>query len=339
MPDPVGLAQDLGGFVAAMRRIDTAGGPIAARDGSRGVPLARRDAATREAIAQLDGVVDSPAVTAAWDATVRAPKWQRPGVWIHGDLLPGNVLVEGRGRLSAVIDFGCMAVEDPAYDAMAVWTLFEADGREAFRSAIEVDDATWARGRGWALVRADRPALLHAHQPRVRTRCPARDPRGAGPRRDVGISPSRTPYLATYRDGSSMSAMRRCLMIMELGLVLILVFVITFRSMQRRAAAVAGEAGTVAAGTTGESQSRARMAASLSLACALLLPASLLLPPIPFHLEFQAPFAGIVLGALAIVRLGNRFGSRWQVVARLGVGLSITWILVVFAALALMLSE
>ena len=151
MADPVGLAHDLGAFVAALRRIDAAEGPIAGRDGSRGIPLFRRDAATREAIAQLDGVVDSPAVTAAWEAAVRAPTWRRPGVWIHGDLLSGNVLVDGRGRLRAVIDFGCMVVGDPACDVMAAWTLFEAEGREAFRSAIGVDDATWARGRGWAL--------------------------------------------------------------------------------------------------------------------------------------------------------------------------------------------
>jgi aminoglycoside phosphotransferase (APT) family kinase protein len=149
--DPVGLAQDLGGFVAALRRLDTAGGPVAGQDGSRGVPLARRDAATREAIAQLDGLIDSPAVTVAWDAALRAPAWQQPGVWIHGDLLSGNVLVDGHGRLSAVIDFGCMAVGDPACDVMAAWTLFEAAGREAFRSGVAVDDATWARGRGWAL--------------------------------------------------------------------------------------------------------------------------------------------------------------------------------------------
>jgi hypothetical protein len=128
-------------------------------------------------------------------------------------------------------------------------------------------------------------------------------------------------------------------MIMELGLVLIVLFVITFRSMQRQAAAVAGEAGTVAAGTAGDSRpSRARTAASASLVCALLVPASLLLPPIPFHLEFQAPFAGILLGVLAIVRLGDRFGSRWQLVAWLGVGLSIIWTLAVSAALALMLA-
>jgi aminoglycoside phosphotransferase (APT) family kinase protein len=133
-----------------MRRIDTAGGPIAGRDGSRGLPLARRDSATCEAIAQLDRVIDGPAVTAAWEAAVRAPTWRLPGVWIHGDLLSGNVLVDGSGRLSAVIDFGCMVVGDPACDVMATWTLFSAEGREAFCSAIAVDDAT-GRGRGWAL--------------------------------------------------------------------------------------------------------------------------------------------------------------------------------------------
>jgi len=129
-------------------------------------------------------------------------------------------------------------------------------------------------------------------------------------------------------------------MIMELGLVLTVAFALTFRSMQRQAAAVSGEAGTVAAGTGGETPSAgARTAAIASLACALLLPASLLLPPIPFHLELQTPFVGIILGVLAIVRLGNRFASRWQVVAWLGVALSITCILLVFAAFALMLYE
>jgi hypothetical protein len=129
-------------------------------------------------------------------------------------------------------------------------------------------------------------------------------------------------------------------MIMELGLVLIVAFVITFRSMQRQAAAVSGEAGTVTASTGRETPSHAaRTAAIASLACALLLPASLLLPAIPFHLELQAPFVGIILGVLAIVGLGNRFTSRWQMVAWLGVALSITCILLVFAAFAMMLYE
>jgi len=127
-------------------------------------------------------------------------------------------------------------------------------------------------------------------------------------------------------------------MIMELGLVLIVVFVITFRSMQRQAAAATGD--TVAANTGGETRSAgAKTAASASLACALLLPASLMLPPFPSHLELQAPFVGIILGVLAIARLGNRLGTRWLLVAWLSVALSVTWILLVFAAFALMLFE
>jgi len=33
---------------------------------------------------------------------------------------------------------------------MIAWTLLSTE-RDAFRAALPVDDATWARGRGWAL--------------------------------------------------------------------------------------------------------------------------------------------------------------------------------------------
>ncbi len=127
-------------------------------------------------------------------------------------------------------------------------------------------------------------------------------------------------------------------MIMELGLVLFVAFVITFRSMQRQALSVALEAGIAAERTARTSRSSgARTAASASLACALLVPASLLLPPIPSHLELQAPFAGIIVGILALDRLGTRFTPRWRMVAWLGIGLSIAWMLLALATLALML--
>jgi aminoglycoside phosphotransferase (APT) family kinase protein len=143
----VALAQ----FVAAIQRIDTTDGPRAGpHNFGRGVPLAMRDAYTRAAIAKLDGVLDTDAVTAAWDDALQAPAWDRPPVWIHGDLHAGNLLVE-RGRLSAVIDFGGLGVGDPACDFMAAWTLFSGESREAFRTALAVDDASWARSRGWAL--------------------------------------------------------------------------------------------------------------------------------------------------------------------------------------------
>ena len=112
--------------------------------------MQRRDAATRAAIAALREELDAPALTVAWEEALAALVWERPPVWIHGDLDARNLLVTD-GRLSAVIDFGCLAVGDPACDLIAAWNLFSADTREVFRDALGVDDAMWARGRGWAL--------------------------------------------------------------------------------------------------------------------------------------------------------------------------------------------
>jgi len=138
-------------FVAALQRIDPTGGPPpGVHNFGRGVPLAMRDAYTRAAIASLDSMLDTRAVTAAWNAALAAPPWHRRPVWIHGDLQSGNLLVE-RGQLCAVIDFGALGVGDPACDLMVAWTLLSGESREAFRAALSVDDTTWARGRGWAL--------------------------------------------------------------------------------------------------------------------------------------------------------------------------------------------
>ena len=89
-------------------------------------------------------------MTAAWEADLQAPAWRGPPVWIHGDLQSGNLLAV-QGRLSAVIDFGCLGVGDPACDLIVAWNLLPAETRDVFRAALPVDDATWARGRGWAL--------------------------------------------------------------------------------------------------------------------------------------------------------------------------------------------
>jgi aminoglycoside phosphotransferase (APT) family kinase protein len=71
--------------------------------------------------------------------------------WVHGDVAIANLLVDGSARLSAVLDFGCSAVGDPACDTVMRWTQFRGTARRAFVRALAVDDATWARGRGWAL--------------------------------------------------------------------------------------------------------------------------------------------------------------------------------------------
>jgi aminoglycoside phosphotransferase (APT) family kinase protein len=98
----------------------------------------------------LRDTIDADAVTGAWEAALQAPAWQGPGLWLHGDLHVANLLAR-RGGLSAVIDFGCLGVGDPACDVMVAWTYLSAEARDVFRAALPVDDATWARGRGWAL--------------------------------------------------------------------------------------------------------------------------------------------------------------------------------------------
>lgn len=152
--EPERAALTLAGFVRALQRIDTTGGPPPGpQNFRRGEPLANRDAAVRKSLAALlpDDRIDILAVTAAWEFALAAPAWAGEPVWLHGDLAPGNLLVH-EGELHAVIDFGCLGVGDPACDLMAAWSVFDPDAREVFRAALDADEATWTRGRGWALT-------------------------------------------------------------------------------------------------------------------------------------------------------------------------------------------
>ncbi len=149
--DPAQAAADLARFVAALQRIDPSDGPAAGpHNFFRGVPLAMRDPHTRAALAKLGDAIDVAAATAAWETALGVPAWDGPPVWLHGDLQAGNLLAN-RGRLGAVIDFGCLGVGDPACDVAAAWMFLSSDTRAVFRDGLAVDDATWARGRGWAL--------------------------------------------------------------------------------------------------------------------------------------------------------------------------------------------
>nr|WP_279626621.1 aminoglycoside phosphotransferase family protein [Amycolatopsis regifaucium] len=133
-------------FLTALHRFDAA-----KTDDLVGPPLATRDAATRAAITKVDDAFDAGAMGELWTAALAAPEWDRPPVWFHGDFHTGNLLMTG-GRLSAVIDFGELGMGDPACDLMIAFTLMSAETRATFRTALDVDDATWVRGRGWALA-------------------------------------------------------------------------------------------------------------------------------------------------------------------------------------------
>jgi aminoglycoside phosphotransferase (APT) family kinase protein len=116
--------------------------------GSQPIPIANGCSTVRNP--SLHGTLDTDAVTAAWEAALQTPVWHGSPVWIHGDLQSGNLL-SVQGKLSAVIDFGCLGVGDPACDLIVAWNLLSTETRDVFRAALGGDDATWARGRGWAL--------------------------------------------------------------------------------------------------------------------------------------------------------------------------------------------
>jgi aminoglycoside phosphotransferase (APT) family kinase protein len=147
------FAADLGAFLVALHRADSGDGPRAGKDSSfRGGPLTTWDSQTRGAIAALGSALGADAVTAVWERALRAG-FDGPSVWVHGDVVASNLLVTD-GELSGVIDFGCSAVGDPACDLAIAWTLFSGESRRVLRAAVGLDDATWERGRGWALWKA-----------------------------------------------------------------------------------------------------------------------------------------------------------------------------------------
>ena len=141
------LANDLADFLNELHQIPLANGPTS----RRGIPLTELDADTRKAIACLKGEIDVESVTSRWNQLSSAPSWSKDPVWVHGDFLPGNILVQNN-RLSAVIDFSDVGMGDPACDLVIGWSLLNSHSRRYFRENLKnIDDATWDRGRGWAL--------------------------------------------------------------------------------------------------------------------------------------------------------------------------------------------
>ncbi len=145
-------AADLAQFVVELRsnalRPGDAETPLAGRR-----PLGEQDADVRDWIARCGDIIDGTAVTAAWEDAVHGLAWDGTCSWIHGDLVPPNLLVKG-GRLRAVIDFGAAGLGDPANDLNPAWSAFGQAGRSVFRELVGTDDDTWRRGRGIAISQA-----------------------------------------------------------------------------------------------------------------------------------------------------------------------------------------
>ena len=147
--DERAAADTLAAFVRELRSLDVIdGAPLGGRD-----PLRELDGDTRDAIRHSAGAIDADAAMAVWDEALDAPTWDGDPVWIHGDLLPPNLIVRG-GRIVAVIDYGYIGLGDPATDLIPAWSVFGSEGHWRFRAALDPDDGTWSRGRGIALHQA-----------------------------------------------------------------------------------------------------------------------------------------------------------------------------------------
>jgi aminoglycoside phosphotransferase (APT) family kinase protein len=143
------FAADLAGFLMRLGELDAAGAPTPGLHSAfRGGPLEHWDDEMGDILFRVHGR-ERDLAAGIWRDALAAP-FSGPPQWFHGDVSLNNLLVRD-GGLAAVIDFGCSGAGDPACDTVFRWTSLHAAARQQFRKDYAVDEATWARGRGWAL--------------------------------------------------------------------------------------------------------------------------------------------------------------------------------------------
>ncbi|MRX42113.1 aminoglycoside phosphotransferase family protein [Agromyces kandeliae] len=120
------------------------------RGGSLREPVSWVEPAFAASRALVGDVLDVDRLERWWRDALVLPDSPAPHVWLHGDLRPGNLLARD-GRLCAVIDFGALSVGAPDAEHAALWDLPSA-ARRGYWDAIDLDESTWLRARGWAIA-------------------------------------------------------------------------------------------------------------------------------------------------------------------------------------------
>lgn len=150
------FGREVGAGLRQLRAVPAADGPAAGPHSfHRGAHPSVYGSEVVAALDALGGSVDRAACDRVWSAAC-ATHWGGPGVWFHGDVAPGNLLVSDgdggeAGRLTAFLDFGTCGVGDPACDLVLAWTFLAPSARAVLRDAAGLDADAWARARGWAL--------------------------------------------------------------------------------------------------------------------------------------------------------------------------------------------
>lgn len=140
---------DLVEFLSALHSLDLPDAPASERN----VPIDNDEELVLWAVRELGDEFDARVLERIWQDATAAPSWTGGPVLVHADLMNGNILARN-GRIVAVIDWGLFGWGDPANDLDPAWELFEPSHRRRFRESLALDDATWARGRGWAVKSA-----------------------------------------------------------------------------------------------------------------------------------------------------------------------------------------
>jgi aminoglycoside phosphotransferase (APT) family kinase protein len=159
--DETAVAEELAAFVTAMQEIEVPADPPVS---NRSAPLGVYDEAMRARIPGLTAHgLDIAAVSTAWDHALAVPGWSGSPVWLHGDLMPTNLLVRDEGGLAGVLDFGACTTGDPACESLLAWMTLTTASRSHYRELVGVADAAWARARGWALLFAAMALPYYEH--------------------------------------------------------------------------------------------------------------------------------------------------------------------------------
>lgn len=148
-----GAISSVGDALKELQACDTAGGPWAGSASAyRGCHISAVGEDLPGRISHLPAHL-AEGCRALWDAAV-ATVWTGPPVWVHGDVAPGNMLFDGSGRLTALIDFGQTCVGDPACDLAFAWLSCGSRERERLHDRLEPPESAWLRGAAWALWKA-----------------------------------------------------------------------------------------------------------------------------------------------------------------------------------------
>lgn len=144
-------AETLAGFLAALHQEAPTDAPVSL---TRGIPLAEMRDGFDQGLEFIEGDAHTGPAREIWEKALAAPAWDGAPIWLHGDLHAANVIVRD-GTLAGVIDFGDLCSGDPATDLSAAWLLLpEGTANRFFEAYAVADEATVARARGWAVLRA-----------------------------------------------------------------------------------------------------------------------------------------------------------------------------------------